>query len=682
MAAAMPSVVVVKQEASARSCATRKRSNPVKCVRVAPPQSVTTTYYRCTACSECFFSDDAFVRHAKTVHCKVLVSQGQDPDADADDSGGYPGGAAASGAHGYLNGDLNPYLCAIVAAADDSAATTHGYYGDGDAGAGFDGGTRSSGAPLEPQLRAAMFSNAFVKAEDAEASDSCQQVASTADGGGAWPWVSDCSGLSAGGWGNEQENLDTSVAAEGGGGGGHAEVGAQGAPPLPAQADVGNPVLPDAGFPDGGITLDASAALEIWGYSSDADADDTQSLLAAVVAYDDDGDDPQDLSLRRAPALSITRPLHIAKRPRLASTIKEEVSDAAGGSPEVPPVEAEVATPPPAAANGPQGAPAAAESNPLSCKLCAGVFSHPGLLKRHMNTNHSDNVPVHACARCGAAFRWSGTLRAHMRSHLADSSSMPHRCETCGATFKIAQQLDSHRLVHTSERPWSCDTCGATFSRQSTLYVHKRIHTGVKPYKCDLCGKAFTQHSAMKGHRRIHTGEKPFRCETCPKAFTQLSALKNHRRVHTGERPYKCRTCNAAFKDSYGLLHHEKVHAAATDENGAASSGEGAGASAVAVPTTPARRGGTDERPFGCETCGATFSYHANLIVHRRVHTGDKPYKCDFCGKAFSQSGTLTAHRRIHTGERPYRCDICGQGFTQRSGLKAHQNIHNRVANA
>lgn len=37
------------------------------------------TYYRCTACWECFFTNEAFLTHALSVHCKVLVNQGHDP---------------------------------------------------------------------------------------------------------------------------------------------------------------------------------------------------------------------------------------------------------------------------------------------------------------------------------------------------------------------------------------------------------------------------------------------------------------------------------------------------------------------------------------------------------------------------------------------------------------------------
>ncbi|XP_014668410.1 PREDICTED: zinc finger protein 561-like isoform X3 [Priapulus caudatus] len=41
--------------------------------------SDTVCYYRCTACCECFFTSAAFIAHAQSVHCKVLVCQGHDP---------------------------------------------------------------------------------------------------------------------------------------------------------------------------------------------------------------------------------------------------------------------------------------------------------------------------------------------------------------------------------------------------------------------------------------------------------------------------------------------------------------------------------------------------------------------------------------------------------------------------
>lgn len=36
-------------------------------------------YFKCTACSECFMTEEVFFAHSRTWHCKILVSEGQDP---------------------------------------------------------------------------------------------------------------------------------------------------------------------------------------------------------------------------------------------------------------------------------------------------------------------------------------------------------------------------------------------------------------------------------------------------------------------------------------------------------------------------------------------------------------------------------------------------------------------------
>lgn len=40
-------------------------------------------YYKCTACSECFMSEDIFFAHTRTWHCKILVCIGQNPTTAA-----------------------------------------------------------------------------------------------------------------------------------------------------------------------------------------------------------------------------------------------------------------------------------------------------------------------------------------------------------------------------------------------------------------------------------------------------------------------------------------------------------------------------------------------------------------------------------------------------------------------
>lgn len=43
----------------------------------------TLIYYKCTACSECFITEEIFFAHTRTWHCKILISEGHDSCVNA-----------------------------------------------------------------------------------------------------------------------------------------------------------------------------------------------------------------------------------------------------------------------------------------------------------------------------------------------------------------------------------------------------------------------------------------------------------------------------------------------------------------------------------------------------------------------------------------------------------------------
>ncbi|XP_005111330.1 zinc finger and SCAN domain-containing protein 2 [Aplysia californica] len=123
------------------------------------------------------------------------------------------------------------------------------------------------------------------------------------------------------------------------------------------------------------------------------------------------------------------------------------------------------------------------------------------------------------------------------------------------------------------------------------------------------------------------------------------SALLRHERSQAGEeKPHGCDVCGASFTMKSSLQRHKRTH--------------------------------TGEKPYTCEVCGLTFSLTGSLQRHKRTHTGEKPYKCEVCGVAFARSSSLQDHKRTHTGEKPYKCEICYVGFARSSHLQAHSRTH------
>ena len=53
---------------------------------------------------------------------------------------------------------------------------------------------------------------------------------------------------------------------------------------------------------------------------------------------------------------------------------------------------------------------------------------------------------------------------------------------------------------------------------------------------CGTCNRAFNQKNALQTHLIVHSTEKPFSCSLCNLSFTQKGNLKTHiRRVHKME---------------------------------------------------------------------------------------------------------------------------------------------------
>ncbi|KAM7421158.1 hypothetical protein PAMA_015357 [Pampus argenteus] len=329
-------------------------------------------------------------------------------------------------------------------------------------------------------------------------------------------------------------------------------------------------------------------------------------------------------------------------------------------------------------------------TRPFSCDVCSKNFSQAATLKRHQRIHTAthprrkrgrkpvctlDNegtAHLYPCPHCPSRFNTEDQLNHHKLLH----TSHPFPCQECGEAFKRRKDLDLHSLTHQDKQPATCPHCSSQFVNQSVLDIHlqrcpttdeeKNAGRGrgqgrgrcTGQIECDLCGHRCMTEEGLDLHRLSHTGQTPLKCPVrpCRRRFTSNSALEEHVLAHfqgttnkSKNRPrFRCQICLKEFAYNSTFIVHMRTH--------------------------------TDERPFECNTCGKRFRQLPHLQDHERIHSGLRPFCCWICGKSFSVAARLTEHARTHSGEKPYPCSHCPAAFRSRSNLDKHIRLHGDVS--
>ena len=80
-------------------------------------------------------------------------------------------------------------------------------------------------------------------------------------------------------------------------------------------------------------------------------------------------------------------------------------------------------------------------------------------------------------------------------------------------------------------------------------------------FQCNVdgCSKTFVYKSALESHRLVHSSERRFRCSLCDKRYKQLSGLYSHQSVKHTDRSQRfvCNDCHYTFVDYRNLRMHE-----------------------------------------------------------------------------------------------------------------------------
>ena len=74
-----------------------------------------------------------------------------------------------------------------------------------------------------------------------------------------------------------------------------------------------------------------------------------------------------------------------------------------------------------------------------------------------------------------------------------------------------------------------------------------------------------------------------------------------------------------------------------------------------------------------CPYCTYTTVWTTHLKNHVRIHTDERPYACDQCDATFRDHAALKHHLVTHLDVKPFACGLCAQRFAQKHHVQRHE---------
>ncbi|XP_030759119.1 uncharacterized protein LOC115884621 [Sitophilus oryzae] len=323
------------------------------------------------------------------------------------------------------------------------------------------------------------------------------------------------------------------------------------------------------------------------------------------------------------------------------------------------------------------------------CEHCVKVFYSAVSIQRHKKLKHKEDYFF--CTVCNLKFKNKLEARKHrmtsahryatLEKRKLKGKSLRRKCEYCDEYFSNFLLLKEHLKDQHPEHKIRCPHCGTKFTVTQELTNHLRTKSckfAETPeedlYKCEKCPFTSNSTSELLFHVALHdepfleysadtsgvtVKSKPvpkYKCPLCLKFFPKHS-LQAHIRLHTQERPYACKFCSATFARKNNLLFHQKNH----EKN------------EHIKPKKPV----SDEKSFLCSTCGSGFNKKFTLQQHMLTHSG-KLFRCpeSDCFYTARKMSELREHFKYHSDEKNFACEICSYKGKTMKQLKQHQTVH------
>lgn len=229
----------------------------------------------------------------------------------------------------------------------------------------------------------------------------------------------------------------------------------------------------------------------------------------------------------------------------------------------------------------------------------------------------------------------------------------------------------------TEKRVFRCKECDTEYRNPKALKKHKLKHHPTASRRQNLSADV-NKHESMETTDYSHTEKwkKPLiveQCKVCGKEVKKVR-MKTHMVIHSDEKPFLCTECGASFKRNQQLKSHMETHTGIFTRK--------CGECGAFFPTKTLlfkHRRDVHSQPQVCQVCGAFVKKYL-WKSHMRKHSDVKPFSCVHCGMTFKYKQSFVDHMNIHAGVQPYVCAECGASFTRPSSFYVHRSrVHSNL---